>query len=212
MDHEILKKEIRRKIGDADTLSLIDAIIDGSNPQEQVRNYFMGDNLFTLIERRKGIPIGNLTSQFFANVYLNAFDHFVKEKLRCRYYLRYVDDFVLFGDDKALLHEWKSRISEFLDDYRLKLHENKTKVFPVTVGLTFLGHRIFPGHRRLKRVNVIRFRRRMRKLQRLYSKGTVKWVKIMESLQSWNAHASFSNTYRLRSGLYSEFVFQRRSA
>jgi len=87
IDHEILKTTIRRKIGCKDTLNLIDHIIDNSNPQEPVFDIFPGDDLFTLLTLKKGIPIGNLTSQFFANIYLNPFDHFVKEKLRCKAYI-----------------------------------------------------------------------------------------------------------------------------
>jgi retron-type reverse transcriptase len=77
IDHELLKAEIARKIKDPCILWLVEQIIDGSNPQEPIVDYFPGDDLFTPIERRKGLPIGNLTSQFFANIYLNRFDHFM---------------------------------------------------------------------------------------------------------------------------------------
>lgn len=81
IDHEILKKLLRNKIKCQDTLWLIDTVIDNSNEQEPVIEYFPGDILITPIERRKGLPIGNITSQFWANVYLNPFDHFVKKQL-----------------------------------------------------------------------------------------------------------------------------------
>jgi len=97
MDHEILKARIARVIRDPDVLRLSERIIDGSNEQEWVQDYFPGDDLFSPLRRRHGIPIGNLTSQFFANVYLNDLDHFVKERLRVRRYLRYVDDFCCCG-------------------------------------------------------------------------------------------------------------------
>ncbi len=93
-----------------DTLWLIDTIIDGSNDQEPVIEYFPGDSLTTPFERRRGLPIGNLTSQFFANIYLNSFDHFVKQTIKAEKYLRYVDDFTLFSDDR-----------EFLTDARLAI-------------------------------------------------------------------------------------------
>ncbi len=93
IDHEILKEIIRRKIKCPDTLWLIDTIIDNSNEQEQIIQYFAGDDLLTPIMRRKGLPIGNLSSQIFANVLLSNFDHFIKEKLKARKYVRYVDDF-----------------------------------------------------------------------------------------------------------------------
>ena len=82
IDHEILKTRFRRKIRDAQVLWLLDLIVDSSNPQEYVHEYFQGDDLLTSLNRRRGIPIGNLTSQFFANIYLNGFDHFVKEDLK----------------------------------------------------------------------------------------------------------------------------------
>lgn len=93
IDHEILKAVIRRKIKCPETLWLIEQIIDRSNEQDPVLHYFPGDTLLTPNERRKGLPIGNLTSQFFANCYLNGLDHFVKEDLKAKCYLRYVDDF-----------------------------------------------------------------------------------------------------------------------
>jgi len=92
IDHDILKRDLRRRIGCARTLALADRVIDGSNRQEPVDLYFPGDDLFTPFERRRGLPIGNLTSQFFANLYLNSLDHFCKQVLRVQGYLRYVDD------------------------------------------------------------------------------------------------------------------------
>jgi retron-type reverse transcriptase len=98
IDHAILKADFRRRIGCPQTLALLDFIVDASNAQEPVHLYFDGDDLFTPFERRRGLPIGNLTSQFFANLYLDAFDHFVTVALRAPH-VRYVDDFVLFHDD-----------------------------------------------------------------------------------------------------------------
>ena len=92
LDHEILKGLIRRKIKCPDTLWLIDTIIDNSNEQETVIDYFPGDDLLTPLERKRGLPIGNLTSQFFANIYLNGLDHFIKEVIRTPKYVRYVVD------------------------------------------------------------------------------------------------------------------------
>jgi retron-type reverse transcriptase len=106
IDHQILKSSIRRRIGDLQVLWLADLVIDHSNEQAEVLDYFPGDDLLTPIERRKGLPIGNLTSQNFANYYLNPFDHFVKEMLKCPAYVRYVDDFALFSNDKNQLWNW----------------------------------------------------------------------------------------------------------
>lgn len=91
IDHEILKADLRRRIACSRTLWLLDTVIDGSNPQEPVHLHYPGDDLLTPLTRRRGLPIGNLTSQFFANVYLDGLDHFAKEVLHAPY-LRYVDD------------------------------------------------------------------------------------------------------------------------
>ena len=103
IDHEILKADLRRRIACAQTLALAERIIDGSNPQEPVYRYFPGDDLSTPYERRRGLPIGNLTSQLFANLYLNGMDHYCKEVLRAAGYVRYVDDIALFHDDPGRL-------------------------------------------------------------------------------------------------------------
>ena len=105
MDHEILKALIARKIKDPKVLWLVSQIIDHSNPQEPVLEWFAGDDLLTPAESRRGIPIGNQTSQFFANVYLDPLDHFVRDRLGVGGYVRYVDDFLVFADDKNQLAE-----------------------------------------------------------------------------------------------------------
>jgi retron-type reverse transcriptase len=209
IDHEILYGLIARKLKDPDVLWLIRRIIDSSNPQEPVQTYFPGDDLFTPFERRKGIPIGNLTSQFFANIYLNGFDHFVKRKLGCRYYLRYVDDFVALSNDKGLLHEVKDQMAEYLATLRLKLHDTKCQVFPVTQGASFLGYRIFPTHRLLKRQNVRRFQKRLQVLQHQFRQDSIRVEKVGQSIQSWIAHASHADTYGLRRKVLSGVTFQR---
>ena len=126
IDHAILKRDVRRRIACPRTLALAECIIDGSNPQEPVHLYYPGDDLFTPFERRRGLPIGNLTSQLFANLYLDGLDHFAKEVLRAKGYLRYVDDFALFHDDPARLEDWRGRIARYLEGRRLRLHPRKT--------------------------------------------------------------------------------------
>ena len=109
IDHQILKTLITRKIKDPDVLWLVGLIIDHSNPQDPVLMWFPGDDLFTPTERRRGLPLGNQTSQFFANVYLDPLDHFVCDRLGSSY-VRYVDDFLVFADDKRRLHEVRVEI------------------------------------------------------------------------------------------------------
>ena len=211
IDHEILKTLFRRKIRDPEVLWLLDLIVDSSNPQEHVREYFEGDDLLTPLNRRRGIPIGNLTSQFFANIYLNGFDHFVKENLRCRYYIRYMDDFVVLETDKARLHQVKREMEGYLAQLRLKLHAHKCQVFPVKDGTDFLGYQVFPTHRRLRPSSVRRARRRLRGLREDYDNGKISWADVNHSVQSWLGHVKHADTYGLRQAIFSQTVFRRSS-
>ncbi|MDE0401531.1 MAG: RNA-directed DNA polymerase [Candidatus Poribacteria bacterium] len=211
IDHEILKTLFRRKIRDPEVLWLLDLIVDSSNPQEYVREYFEGDDLLTPLNRRRGIPIGNLTSQFFANIYLNGFDHFVKENLRCRYYIRYMDDFVVLDKDKPRLHQVKHEMEGCLAQLRLKLHAHKCQVFPVKDGTDFLGYQVFPTHRRLRPSSVRRARRRLQGLREDYDNGKISWADVNHSVQSWLGHVKHANTYGLRQAIFSQTVFRRSS-
>lgn len=112
----MLRAELARLIRDEATLELCDRILAsgiGVLAEEYEMVWFPGDDLFASL-RSRGLPIGNLTSQFWANVYLNRFDHFVKRELKCAGYVRYVDDCLLFSDDKAQLHAWRSAVVERL--------------------------------------------------------------------------------------------------
>ena len=209
IDHEILYEMLKRRIADREVLRLIGQIIDGSNPQEPVSDYFKGDNLFTPGGRRKGLPIGNLTSQFFANVYLNGLDHFVKEELKFRGYLRYVDDFALFGNSKEHLWEARNEVANYLEAVRLRLHPRKTRVFPVKSGCDFLGFLVYPHLRRVKPGNVKYFERRMKVLQMAYGTGKITLQEVQRSVQGWIGHARYGNSFRLREKIFSKYGFSR---
>ena len=168
VDQQILLSRIARKIKDPNVLWLAGLIVEHSNPQEHVPGFFPGDDLFTALERNRGIPIGNQTSQFFANVYLDPLDHVVKERLRCRHYLRYCDDFVILDNDGRRLAEIRDRIEQFLLTLRLWLHPKKRAISRVEDGLRFLGYRVWPDHRQLDRRGVVRFCRRLRTYQNLW--------------------------------------------
>lgn len=195
IDHAILKSLIRKRIACQQTLWLIDTIIDGSNPQEKVCDYYPGDDLFTPDERRKGLPIGNLTSQFFANYYLNLLDHFIKEQLRCKAYLRYVDDFDLFSNAKQQLWDWKEKIMIFLYDYRLNLHPTRCQVYPTNIGYRFLGQIVFKTYRLLPSANVRKFKKRLKQ----WSKNPPE--NQQQRIASWVGHASQANTFGLLKSL-----------
>lgn len=209
IDHAILKTILRRKIKCPDTLWLIDTIIDGSNDQEPVIEYFPGDDLLTPVQRRRGLPIGNLTSQFFANIYLNGFDHFVKEQLNASQYLRYVDDFALFSDDRGFLAEARPAIEAFLATLRLKMHPLKSQLFETRKGPIFVGFRVFQDHIRVKGANLHRARYRLRQLQKRYAAGEISLEQLTQSVQSWAAHLKHADTWRLRQDIFANLVFTK---
>ncbi len=225
IDHDILKSAIHRKIKCPHTLWLIDTIIDNSNEQDPVIEYFPGDTLLTPIQRRRGLPIGNLTSQFFANVYLNEFDHFVREHLKVAKYLRYVDDFALFSDDRQFLANAREVIEYYLAQLRLKIHPVKSQLFETRHGVNFVGFRILKvdtqaGHPfeknssrkiriRIRNDNLRRARHRIKQLQQAYADGQLPLDKLTQRLQSWEAHLKHGDTYRLRRTIFDHLVFYR---
>jgi RNA-directed DNA polymerase len=209
IDHSVLHALLARRIADVRVVALIDLILSsgiGVLESEYTPQYFPGDDLLTPLERSRGLPIGNLTSQFFANVYLHELDTFVTQELRWGAYVRYADDVLLFGNDKAELHRSRERISLFLEQLRLVLHERKTQVYPVETGIPFLGFRLFPTYRRLKRPNLVRFKRRMRELLGQFAEGEIPFDRLQSSVSGWVAHAQHGSAYRLRQQLLGDIV------
>lgn len=209
VDHEIAKQLVARKIKDRRVLDLLGRIIDSSSGQEPVVDWYPGDDLFAPLERPRGIPIGNQTSQFIANVYLDPLDHFVKERLGVRGYVRYCDDFLLFGSEKRRLALLRAAIAEFLLGLRLRLHPRKNVIFPVADGIRFVGYRVFPTHVLLPKENVRRFRRRARRMQADYARGAIDAAAVKTRLMSWLGHARQADTHRLCGSLLATLRFQR---
>jgi hypothetical protein len=208
LDHAILRQVIARHVGDAQTLALVDRILAsgaGLLVETYQMRWFPGDDLWA-IHRPRGQPIGNLTSQFWANVYLDPFDHFVKRQLRCPAYLRYVDDFLLFADDKATLWGWVEEIVARLADLRLTLHP--PQVYPVSNGIPFLGFVIYPTHRRLKRRKGIAFQRRFKRLYQGWRRGAITRQRLDASACSWAAHASWGDTWGLRRAVLGRYLLK----
>ena len=141
-----------------------------------------------------GMPLGNLTSQFFANIYLNELDYFVKHKLKAKYYIRYVDDFVILHVSKNQLENWKNEINNFLiNELKLELHPDKSKIIPLSRGIDFVGFRNFYYFRLLRKRNI---RKIISKINE-YNKGLMSENQLSESLQGWCAYAKWSNSFNL---------------
>lgn len=209
IDHGLLKGKLRARIKDARVLELLDRIVDSSPIAQGELVYFPGDDLFTPLERRAGIPIGNLTSQFFANLYLDNFDHAVRREFGVSAYLRYVDDMVILDNDKRRLAELRGFFAERLAQDRLRLHPRKAQVTPVAGGLDLLGYRVFPGRIRLRNDNGHRFARTLRGFAGGYAAGHLAWADFDPAVQSWIGHARHADTAGLRCALFSNIVFVR---
>jgi len=141
------------------------------------------------------MPLGNLTSQFFANVYLNELDFFIKHILRAKYYIRYVDDFVILHESKEQLKIWKNQIDLFLrEKLKLELHSQKSKIISLSKGIDFVGFRNFWHYRLLRKRNI----RKMNNLLIKFGRKEVNKEELLESFQGWNAYAKWANSYNLR--------------
>jgi RNA-directed DNA polymerase len=200
IDHEILRGEFARRIQDRNLLRLCDTILAsgvGVLEGEYEMAWFPGDDLLAAA-RPRGLPIGNLTSQFWANVYLSDFDHFVKRELKCPAYLRYVDDFVLFDNDPNRLKEWRKAIVEKLAALRLTLHDKRARTYASTTGLPFLGFRLYPEYRLVKRRKVNHFRRKLIGLVDEYGRGEIPLSRLDASVQGWINHVSYADSWGLR--------------
>jgi retron-type reverse transcriptase len=209
LDHAILRDRFARRVTDLRTLAVIDLVLAGGAgvlDDAYDMTFFPGDDLFAAL-RPRGLPIGNLTSQFWANVYLDAFDYFVTRELGCRGYVRYVDDFLAFADDKATLWRWRERMAHRLAALRLTMHSG-AHPRPVTEGIPFLGFVVFPERRRLKRRKGDHFSRRLRGLVRDYHAGRKPLNAVQASIRGWVNHVRYANTVGLRKATLRQAVLR----
>lgn len=185
VDGETLKTIIKQKIGDEKLLRLINHIIDSSN---------------------KGIPIGNLTSQLFANIYLNSLDEYIKYELKIKFYIRYMDDFLIIKDSKKELNEDKEKIRAFLFSMKLTLHPKKANVSPIRLGIDCLGYKIFKNHKLVRKSTVTRFIRNSKQKMILYERNSIDFNKLMETFNSWDAYMSHADSYALKNKIHQEYL------
>lgn len=184
VDHEVLRALLRRVLKDQAVLALLDRIIDHPPPDALPG---------------RGLPIGNLTSQHFANLVLGELDHHIKDRLALPAYIRYMDDFLLFGDDKARLHELHAEVRRFLGErLRLELKQSSAPVNPVSEGIGFLGFRVYPRTIRLNQRTRRRFLRKVRGIEHAYQIGAIELAELSGRAASLYAHVGHADSYRLR--------------
>ena len=208
IDHSLLQRTLNRRIQDGDLRRLIGIILEsgvGVLSEDYDMVYFPGDDLFAA-NRPRGLPIGNLTSQFWANCYMSSFDHFVNRELGCPAYLRYVDDMLFFSDDPAQLRGWRAAAMQRLAALRLTLHEESAQAQPCASGIPFLGFVVYPAYRLLKRRKGIAYRRRLRSMLRSYRRTRQGKDAIAGSLRGWINHVRYGDTWGLRRAILEEVV------
>jgi RNA-directed DNA polymerase len=199
MDHAVLLRTLGGVIREDDVMTLVrEVVASGEGVLEDQLESVSLPGECSVEARVRGLPIGNLTSQFWSNCYLNPFDHFVKRELRCRSYVRYVDDFALFSDRRQELWSWKRAIVERMAMLRLRLHERSGQVTPVSVGIPWLGFIVFPTHRRVKARTVRNFTRRIRTRWEEYHRGEISFAEFAAAVRGWINHVRFADTWGLR--------------
>jgi hypothetical protein len=184
--HEVVLETLSHVIKDRRVLALCRTILRGPGTQEE----------------GVGIPIGNLTSQWFANLLLDRLDHHVKELLRIPGYCRYMDDFLMFAPNRESLRDAHGKIAEFLEDtLRLSLKHRATLLAPARVGLPFLGFRIQRGTVQVRPENLRRMRKRIRRRVWQFESGLIDEDEFAASIGSMFAHLSHGSTLGLRRAL-----------
>lgn len=180
IDHDILKEKLRKKVVDDEVYEL----------------------MCTYIDSTPGLPLGYQTSQLLSLLFLDDFDHFVKERLHIKYYVRYMDDFCLIHPDKKYLQYCQKEITRYLADLGLELN-GKTHIFPLKNGMDFLGFHTYLTEsgkvvRKLRRSSVKRMNAKLKKWTKDYPEGKITKEKIIECWTAWDAHAAHGDTYALR--------------
>ncbi|MDD2646871.1 MAG: reverse transcriptase/maturase family protein [Patescibacteria group bacterium] len=194
VDHDTLLEIVSRKIKDDKAMWLIKEIIESFCSNQS--------DLF----KKRGLPIGNLTSQLFANIYLNEFDQFVKHELQIKKYLRYTDDFIVVANDKKYLRKILKAMKKLLEQKLfLKIHPKKIIIRKFDQGIDFLGHLLLPYYRLIKTKTKQRIMRKLRGRIKEYKNGIISEKTLEQSLQSYLGVLSHANTYKLGQYLKNQF-------
>ncbi len=189
--HGLVMRELEWRIADARMIEILWRVLSSFESD------FNGEDGFA----PRGIPIGNLTSQWFANMVGNCLDQHVKHELKCRRYIRYMDNWLLLSDSKRELQMWLGEIERLSAGIGLVINP-KTQIVRAKDGVPFLGFRVWHDHRKVLRENVTRGRRRLRAQLRQVAAGAKSKQVALDELRSWFAHLEHGDTYRLRQSLW----------
>ena len=203
VNHSVLINILKKKIDDEDLIWLIKKVLGNFETSNGI-----------------GMPLGNYTSQFFANVYLNELDYYIKHILKARFYIRYVDDFVILHKDKRVLGYYLKHINNFLPCLKIKLHPDKTEIHALRNGITFMGYRVFYHYKLLRKRNIKYFVRKLEKNISLHNNQQISEDQLESRINGWLGYAKFGNTFNFRKKLdnlntpmmYGIFTFTKRES
>jgi retron-type reverse transcriptase len=207
IDHRLLMRQLEAAIACPGTIWLLDRILANGASESCAIDAFPGDTLLTPLERPRGLPIGNLTSQFLANFHLDRLDHRLKSLPDVRVSLRYVDDVALFADRPEPLLQALDVLQNELSALRLRLHPRKTRLLPTARGASFVGFHVISGRIRLRNHSLLRIRRGLKRSDRAIRQRRLSIQRAYRSALSWNAHLAHGHTLRLRQRLFSAHRF-----
>lgn len=195
IDHAILVQILQEYLEDKRILDLIEKILHSGNSAS--------------FGRSCGLPIGNLTSQFWSNCYLHPLDLFIKRELGCQAYLRYVDDFALFSNSKNQLWQWKQAVKNKLQSLQLVFHEHSAQVSPVQHGIPWLGFVVYPDFRRVKKRKQVQAGRRLGKRYQQWKDGKISFAEFDASVQGWINHVRYADSWGLRKHVLKRFPLSK---
>jgi retron-type reverse transcriptase len=207
IDHQLLLAQLERRIACRPTLWLLRAILANGASAGPAIDAFPGDDLLTPLQRPRGLPIGNLTSQFLANLHLDPIDHRLRSLTGVRAYLRYVDDLSLFADHPETLCHSLTVLRTELHALRLRLHPSKTQIRRTATGASFVGFHLIGGRIRLRNHSLLRIRRGLRRHSRNLPQGRISAARARASALSWDAHLAHGHTLLLRRQLFAPYPF-----
>lgn len=211
VNHKILIDILERTIADKDTMELLKTIISSENSDVGLPQGFISDTY--PVEGAgdvTGLPIGNLTSQMFANIYLNELDQYCKHRLKTHYYIRYMDDIIILDKDKKHLHRIKEKIERFLNTKLGLCLNEKTAIRPVGMGIEFVGYRVWSTHIKIRKKSVIKMKQRLKEIKYLYGEGLIDYDEVKSTLASYFGLMKNCNSFYLRKKLSDTLVFKRK--
>lgn len=207
IDHDVLLNILGRKIKDSDLMWLLSAVIRSDETPFGVPlgdHQFENDRIHDI-----GMPIGNLVSQLFANLYLNELDQYAKHEMKIRHYIRYMDDVVILHHDKKELHRILEEIELFLS-YELKLQlNNKTSIRPIKDGIEYVGYRIWTTHKKLSKKTAKKMKKRLKYLRKSFSRGEISVQDTRSTVASYLGLMKHADCYELRKKVLNDFVLTR---